>query len=171
MRKTGLIALALGLALTLSGCLIVLVPPEVYDLTYRSSWLRTSDKKPVICDNKDTTVEYSFKYTNLQNISSWTETWTGSASSQFNFTENRYPNSPDTGVTVDTASKTITVTRKFSRGTSPYSVTPQSITITPINPPTSQTGEARLVLQFNLTDGNTISLPRIILPVYSGCQI
>ena len=169
MRKTGLIALALGLALTLSGCLIVLVPPEVYDLTYRSSWLRTSDKKPVICDNQDTTVEYSFKYTNLQNISSWTETWTGLASDKSNFTANRNPNS--SGVTVDTASKTITVTRTFSRGTSPFSVTPQSITITPINPPTSQTGEARLDLQFNLTDGNTILLPRITLPVYSGCQI
>lgn len=167
MRNAGLIALALGLALTLSGCLVALAPSEVYGLTYSSSWVRASDNTPVICDNKSTTVEYSFKYTDLQNINYWTETWTGSASSQFNFSDNRNPNSP--GVTVDPASKTITVTRTFPQGTSPYSVTPQSITITPINPPTSQTGEAFLDVRFHFKDGSTILLPGITLPVYSGC--
>ncbi|MBI5812739.1 MAG: hypothetical protein HZB27_09325 [Meiothermus silvanus] len=167
MKKPGIIALGIGLALALSGCLVVIAPPEVSGLAYRTSWVRTSDNVPVICDNRNTTVEYSFKYTSLSDINNWTEEWTGKASSQFNFTATRNANS--SGVTVDTASKTITVTRTFSPGTSPYSVAPQSIDVTPINPPpTSQTGEAYLQLTFNVASG-TIRPARIVLPVYSGC--
>lgn len=171
MKKNLLIALAAGLMTVLAGCVVVVATPKVSSPIYRSSWVLASNSQPVFCDNKVTQIEYSFKYNTLGDIVSWTENWTGQAPSSptYNFTLT----TSSQGVTVDTASKRITVVVSFNPGTSPFSarsnLSAQAITPVPVPlPPTSQTGNAFLKLTFTLTSG-TVSFSTYTYPVYSGC--
>lgn len=163
MKKNLLIALAAGLMTVLAGCVVVVTGSRLSNFTYASSWIRSDTSQPVICDNRSTTIEYSFTYTG--DLSAWTEQWTGRNDPTFNFTVTR--TSGDSGVFVDINSKTVTVSRTFTPGTSPFGssgVSPQAITPVPITPPPSERGGATLTVLYK---GNVQSQKSF--PVYGNC--
>lgn len=194
MKKIGLIAFGIALVTALSGCLIVAVPPAISNITFASSWILKPSNTYIIYDPQTTQVGYAFNYDNLNEVQSWTETWTGEATPQFNFTQTLNPSSgtktePITGssvtVRVDQPSKTITVIRTFGPNTSPFSVEasgggstnvgPESIIVipnpTPIQCAQTNNGTARLSIRFNITDGSSPTAVATF-PVYKnndGC--
>ncbi|MDX2005057.1 MAG: hypothetical protein SFU83_07240 [Meiothermus sp.] len=169
MRKLPTILVMGGLLALLSGCFVVVSTPRVSDLTYATSWEVRATGQDVICDNKATNIQYQFKYSDLSDITSWREVWTGQAATSPTYDTTLTPSSPT--VSVDSASKTITVSFNFTRfdgnRPSPFRVESQAITVTPVPfVPTSQTGNARMRLIFSNGLGE-FQTP--LIPVFSGC--
>lgn len=187
MKKPGIIALGIGLALALSGCLIVVTPPKVELTGFVTSWEIASTGEDVICDNKNTDIYYQFSYDQLDDIISWQENWTGQDAKSPTYTAVRTPSGTISGnlpgtVNSDSVNKLITVKVTFTPGTpgSPYpspfnvnqsDVTSQSINVTPVPfPPTSETGAAFVTITVKLKGGGSVTLlPTRKVKVYSGC--
>lgn len=189
MKRTGLIALGVGLAAILSGCLVVVDQPTVRLTGLVTTWEIRNTGEDVICDNKNTDVYYQFSYSNLGDILNWRESWTGRAPTTPTYTETRVPSNSTQGVSlpaqvsVDDAAKLITVRLTFTPGTpgSPYpspfrvaqqsTVSPQSINVTPVPfVPTSETGTAVVTITVNFQGGGSATIvPSRLIKVFSGC--
>jgi len=161
MKKFTVPIVLAGLAAVLSSCVVVVSTPKARNFTYTSNYVLASNNQPVICDNRTTQIEYSFVYTNLSDVPTITENWSGQAPTSPTYTFTR--NVPGPGVSV--VGNQVVVDLTWAPGTSPFSAAkPQSITPTPVPlPPTSQTGIAYVTISVGGVTQNTS------FPVYSGC--
>ena len=167
MRKIALFAVLAGLALALSSC--VLVVPPVYNFRFESNWQRNTDDRYVFCTNKTTYMRYRFSAPDLSLIQSISERYEGLASGD-TLTINR----PITDLSRDGRDLVFVGELTFGQGGVPQSlpggVSQQSIVVTPINPPPSETGETTVTVAVKTISGNQY-LGSYVYSVYSNCQV
>ncbi|RDI95733.1 hypothetical protein DV704_05525 [Meiothermus sp. QL-1] len=144
-----------GLAALLSGCLVVVSPP-VSNFRFDSNWQRVSDGAYVFCTNRDTFMRYRFRAPDSSLIQSITETYQGFASGN-TYVENRSPSR----LTRDGSDLVFVDKLAFGQGAIPQGldegVSAQSITVTPVNPPTSRNGATTVTVTVTTISGRQYS--------------
>lgn len=90
MRKIALFTVLVGLALTLSSCLI-LVDLPVSNFRFKSNWQRTDTGEYVFCTNQPTRIHYRFRAPDSSVISSIEERYEGTLTERI-LTRNRSVN-------------------------------------------------------------------------------
>ncbi len=158
---------ALTLLLAFAGCIPIGTNPAdtllISDLRYESNFRDASDRS-YICDNKLTTLTYSFRYNDFARIARWDARLVGETSGQVTHTLSM---SKDTGGYLNQNNR-ISVNWALSQGTAPLSVSPQSIVVTPVPQP-RQIGATRLELTVFATNGSSARLVFPGIPVIDNC--
>ncbi len=166
MRRIALLTLLGSLALALSSCIIVVDLP-VSNFRFDSNWQRNTDLRYVFCTNKTTQMRYKFRAPDSSVISSIQERYVGLASGD-TLTLNR----PITELTRDGNDLVFVGIVNFGQGLVPQSlpagVSQQSIVITPITPPPSNTGETTVTVTVTTISGSQYS-GSYVYEVYSNC--
>ena len=164
-----LIALSF-LSLALSACFPAVQVgnnPEtallISDLRYESNF-RDANGRSYICDNKPTTLTYSFRYNDFERISRWDSrligerTGTTTATLSMNKIGGAYANQ----------NGQIRVNWVLGEQTAPLSISPQSIVVTPLPQP-RVIGGTRLELSVFAANGNAVRLTFPGIPVVDNC--
>lgn len=152
----------------LAGCKIS-VTPLASNFRYQSSW--TVNGQPVACDNRDTFIGYSFNVYDLNQVSEWTELYTGVESG---VVEGPFAHTiGQAGVILN--GNNISVENRFraNEGFLPLSTESDfetsAIIVVPITPdPESQIGTTRLSIAVTFKNGITITNSQNI-PIYGNC--
>lgn len=156
-----------ALALALVGCIPIGTNPSdtllISDLRYESNF-RDASGRSYICDNKITTLSYSFRYNDFARIARWDSRLVGETTGQ---TTHTLSMSKDTGG-YSNLNNRITVNWVLSQGTAPLSVSPQGIVVTPVPQP-RQIGATRLELTVFATNGSLARLVFPGIPVIDNC--
>lgn len=159
--------LVVALLLALVGCIPIGTNPAdallISDLRYESNF-RDASGRSYICDNKPTTLTYSYRYNDFARIARWDSRLVGEATGQVT---NTLSLSKDTGGYINQNNR-ITVNWVLSQGTAPLSVSPQSIVVTPVPQP-RQIGATRLELTVFATNGSSARLVFPGIPVIDNC--
>jgi hypothetical protein len=176
MKRFAFLAIA-GLAFVLNGCLIEIVDTglpsglTVSNARYETNFSATVDGEPnrsIICDDKVTTLSYSFQYAG--NLSSWTSYIKGSKGAEVG---RQTLDLNSRFVQFDSADRRITVTYELPAGSAPLitapedSITSQAITVTPIPDP-KVIGSSKLFLEFP-NSGRPYAFSTKDLPVVDNC--
>lgn len=165
MRKIALSSLLAGLALALSSC--VLVVPPVYNFRFESNWQRTDTGAYVFCSNQTTLMRYKFRAPNLSLIQAIEEKYEGYASGN-----TLILNRPITDLIHEGSDLVFEGILNFGQNGVPQSLPPgvsqQSITVTPIQPPTSEAGRTTVTVTVTTTSGSQYS-GSYTYYVYSNC--
>lgn len=149
MKKTPLIALAAGLLTVLAGCIIV---DTSFRITTASAFtnFQSSSGESFVCDNKQTIVSYTFKYSDASLFTGWDSFLKGYASGEIkglvSFDASDSRNNPST--------RTVAVDYLVQPGAIPLSldkVNPQAIIIVPTP---SVIGRTYVVVRAKATTGN-----------------
>ncbi len=157
----------LTLTLALVGCIPIGTNPSdtlfISDLRYESNF-RDASGRSYICDNKITTLTYSFRYNDFTRIARWDSRLVGETTGQ---TTHTLSMSKETGGYTNQNNR-ITVNWVLSQGTAPLSVSPQGIVVTPVPQP-RQIGATRLELTVFATNGSSARLVFPGIPVIDNC--
>lgn len=158
---------ALTLLLVFAGCIPIGTNPAdtllISDLRYESNFRDVSGRS-YICDNKPTTLTYSFRYNDFARMARWDSRLVGEATGQATHTLSM--NRDSGGYT--NQNNRITVNWVLSPGTAPLSLAPQSIVVTPVPQP-RQIGATRLELTVFATNGSAARLVFPGIPVIDNC--
>ncbi|RIH84205.1 hypothetical protein Mlute_01969 [Meiothermus luteus] len=150
-RNYLLSAMLAGLALGLSGCL-VLVELPVSNFRFDSNWQRTTDGAYVFCTNKTSQMRYKFRAPDPSVITKIEERYVGLASGR-TLTLDR----PIADLSRDGNDLVFIGELTFGEGGVPQSLPPgvgqQSITVTPVNPPTSRNGATTVTVTVTTRSG------------------
>lgn len=154
-------------SLLLGGCVFIDGgrPTPVSSFVFESSWVRTSDNRPVICDNRLTRYAYSFEYAASVNPSSlrWTETYVGEVTGEVQAPATR----TISDASVDTAARRITVTLEYAPGVAPLgTISPNAIVISPV-PPAAEIGRTRL--EIRVSAPSDMVTRSFVYPVFGNC--
>lgn len=159
--------LAFVLATALAGCIPIGTNPSdallISDLRYESNF-RDASGRSYICDNKLTTLTYSFRYNDFARIARWDSRLVGEVTGQATHTLSM--NRDSGGYT--NQNNRIAVNWVLSQGTAPLSVAPQSIVVTPVPQP-RQIGATRLELTVFAANGSSARLVFPGIPVIDNC--
>ncbi|MDX2004931.1 MAG: hypothetical protein SFU83_06605 [Meiothermus sp.] len=135
----------------------------IADLRYESNF-RDARGRSFICDNKPTTLTYSFIYNEFDRIARWDSRLVGERTGQVT---NTLSMSRSSGAYTNQNSR-ITVRWVLGEQTAPLSVSPQSITVTPVPQP-REIGATRLELSVFATNGSAVRLTFPGIPVIDNC--
>lgn len=164
MKRLFLVA---ALLLAFVGCIPIGTNPAdtllISDLRYESNF-RDANGRSYICDNKTTTLTYSYRYNDFARIARWDSRLVGETTGQVT---NTLSMSKDTGGYINQNNR-ILVNWVLSQGTAPLSVSPQSIVVTPVPQP-RQIGATRLELTVFATNGSSARLMFPGIPVIDNC--
>ncbi|MGK0619088.1 hypothetical protein [Meiothermus cerbereus] len=159
--------LTLALVVALAGCIPIGTNPSdalfISDLRYESNF-RDASGRSYICDNKLTTLSYSFRYNDFARIARWDSRLVGETTGQATHTLSM---SKDTGG-YSNLNNRISVNWVLSQGTAPLSISPQGIVVTPVPQP-RQIGATRLELTVYATNGSSARLVFPGIPVIDNC--
>ena len=159
---TGTVLLA-----ALAGCIPIGTNPAdallISSLTYQSNY-RDGNGRSYICDNKITTLTYSYRYNDFARIARWDSRLVGETTGQVT---NTLSMDRSSGGYLNEGGR-ISVNWALSQGTAPLSVSPQSITVTPVPQP-RQIGATRLELTVFATNGSSARLVFPGIPVIDNC--
>lgn len=151
----------------LVGCIPIGTNPAdallISGLTYQSNY-RDGSGRSYICDNKVTTLTYSYRYNDFARIARWDSRLVGETTGQVTNTLSMDKNS---GGYINQDGR-ISVNWVLTQGTAPLSVSPQSITVTPVPAP-RQIGATRLELTVYATNGSSARLLFPGIPVIDNC--
>lgn len=157
----------LPLVLAFVGCIPIGTNPQtallISDLRYESNY-RDANGQSYICDNKFTTLSYSFAYNDFARIDHWDARLVGETSGTVT---NTLSMSPKTGGFINENNR-IKVNWVLGQQTAPLSVSPQSITVTPIPQP-KVIGATRLELTVAAANGSSAKLTFPGIPVVDNC--
>ncbi len=166
MRRIALLTMLGSLALALSSCIIVATIP-VSSFRFDSNWQRNTDLKYVFCTNKTTQMRYKFRAPDASVISTISERYEGFASGN-TLNLNRLI----TDLSRDGNDLVFVGTLTFGQGGVPQSlpagVSQQSIIVTPITPPLSNTGKTTVTVTVRTISGSQYS-GSYDYDVYSNC--
>jgi hypothetical protein len=158
--------LLLLLPLVLSSCILVVDLP-VSNFRFDSNWQRNTDLRYVFCTNKTTYMRYKFRAPDSSVISSIQEFYQGYASGD-TLTLNR----PITDLTRDGSDLVFVGIVNFGQGQVPQSlpagVSQQSIVVTPVTPPPSESGRTTVTVTVTTASGRQYS-GSYLYYVYSNC--
>jgi len=164
------LGLFFALATALSACIPVAInqnPPGptlvISDLRFSSNY-RDSAGNSYICDNKFTTLTYSFRFSDFNLLSRWESRLVGETTGQVTNTLSTDKNSNQYILSGNQA----TVNWVLGQGVAPLNVSPQGIVVTPVPQPRI-IGRTRLELRVFSVSGNSafVQLPGI--PVIDNC--
>jgi hypothetical protein len=170
MKRFAFLLIA-SLAFVLNGCLIEIVDTglpsgvTISNARYQTSFSATVNGQPnksIICDNKETTLSYSFQFSG--NLGSWTSYIKGNLGSVVG---RQTLDLSSNFVLYDSATRTVTVTYTLRAGSAPLLLAPQTITVTPIPNPTV-IGKSKLYLEFPNTS-RAYAFSTDELPVVTNC--
>jgi hypothetical protein len=158
------------LGLTLTACFPAVQVgnnPEtalvIADLRYESNF-RDANGRSYICDNKPTTLTYSFLYNEFERIARWDSRLIGERTGQTTATLSM----SRSGGAYTNQGNRIQVRWVLGEQTAPLSVSPQSIVVTPVPQP-KEIGGTRLELSVFATNGNAVRLTFPGIPVIDNC--
>lgn len=159
--------LVVALWLALVGCIPIGTNPAdallISDLRYESNF-RDANGRSYICDNKLTTLTYSYRYNDFARIARWDSRLVGEATGQVT---NTLSMNRDSGGYINQNNR-VSVNWVLSQGTAPLSVSPQSIVVTPVPQP-RQIGATRLELTVFATNASSARLVFPGIPVINNC--
>lgn len=135
----------------------------IADLRYESNY-RDANGRSYICDNKLTTLTYSFRYNDFERIARWDSRLIGERSGATTATLSMNKNA---GAYINQNGQ-IRVNWALGEQTAPLSVSPQSIVVTPVPQP-RVVGGTRLELSVFATNGNAVRLTFPGIPVIDNC--
>lgn len=135
----------------------------VYDLRYESNY-RDRDGDSVICDNRLTTLTFSFAYSDFSKLSSWEAQLIGLRTGA---TSSRLVQTPGGGGFRRVGNR-IVVNWVLSEGVAPLNVDPQGIVVTPVPQPRI-IGRTSLELLVRATNSDTLTLRFPGIPVVDNC--
>ncbi|MCS7057847.1 MAG: hypothetical protein NZL94_03060 [Meiothermus sp.] len=166
-RKYLLSAALAGLALGLSGCLVLVESPAVSNFRFDSNWQRQDTGAYVFCSNRETLMRYRFRAPDSSLIQRIEERYVGLASGK-DYTEDR----PLRDLSRDGSDLVFVGQLTFGEGGIPQGqpgeLGPQSIVVTPITPPPSSTGRTRVTVTVTTISGRNYS-GSYTYEVYSNC--
>ena len=170
------LTLPLLLAGLLAGCNVVvqpnpITPPpplEVLQASYSTNF-SAPDSQPAICDNKATTITYTFRYQGQ--LESWNSYLRGQTLGKVSGERTFTPTSPNVSA-YETSGYEVTYT--LDPNTAPYKVdpsdlSPQGIIVTPVPDPTP-IGTTKLHLILRGTNGESKPFISQPIPVYVNCS-
>lgn len=155
------------LLLAFVGCIPIGTNPSdallISDLRYESNY-RDANGQSYICDNKLTTLTYSYRYNDFARVARWDSRLVGETTGQVT---NTLSMSKDTGGFINENNR-IRVNWVLGERTAPLSLSPQSIVITPVPQP-KVIGATRLELTVFATNGSSAKLTFPGIPVIDNC--
>ncbi|WP_027877331.1 hypothetical protein [Meiothermus cerbereus] len=166
MKRTLLWSMLAALAVALSSCIVVLDLP-VSNFRFESNWQRNSDGAYVFCTNKTTQMRYKFRAPDPSVIVSIQERYEGFASGD-TLTRKRPLNdlSRDGNDLVFVGTLTFGQVNVPQR--MPSGVSQQSIVVSPITPPPSNSGKTTVTVTVTTLSGSQYS-GSYDYDVYSNC--